>query len=147
MARSIKIEGLDKLLKDLRGLGKEGEKRIAETTKAVSKDMEREAKREAPVDLGALRQSIQAIEIDKLNWKVVANATGTAPYAAFQEFGTGGLVDVPPELADVAIQFKGFTGKKIDMRPQPYMYPALLFGRKQYVQDLENDLEELTKNI
>lgn len=141
------VKGLDKLVKDLKSLGKEGVQAIADVTEANARDIETTAKQLSPVDTGKLRQSIKSLEVDKLNWKITANATGTAPYAAYMEFGTGGLVEVPAELTEVAIQFKGAGVKKIDLRPQPYMYPALVKGRVQYLQDLENELETLTKKI
>ena len=142
----IEIKGFDKLIKDIKAIGVEGEKRIAETTEGNAREIEATAKQIAPFDLGALRQNIKALEQDKLNWAVYANAFGNAPYSAYQEFGTGGLVEVPDELKDIAIKFKGKGIKKIDMRPQPFLYPAFVKGRTQYVKDLESDLIELTKN-
>jgi len=142
----IEIKGFDKLIKDIKAIGVEGEKRIAETTEGNAREIEATAKQIAPYDFGALRQNIKALEQDKLNWAVYANAFGNAPYSAYQEFGTGGLVEVPDELKDIAIKFKGKGIKKIDMRPQPFLYPAFVKGRTQYVKDLESDLIELTKN-
>ena len=142
----IQIKGFDKLIKDIKAIGVEGEKRIAETTEGNAREIEATAKQIAPYDFGALRQNIKALEQDKLNWAVYANAFGNAPYSAYQEFGTGGLVEVPDELKDIAIKFKGKGIKKIDMRPQPFLYPAFVKGRTQYVKDLESDLIELTKN-
>ena len=142
----IEIKGFDKLIKDIKAIGVEGEKRIAETTEGNAREIEATAKQIAPYDFGALRQNIKALEQDKLNWAVYANAFGNAPYSAYQEFGTGGLVEVPDELKDIAIKFKGKGIKKIDMRPQPFLYPAFVKGRTQYIKDLESDLIELTKN-
>ena len=142
----IEIKGFDKLIKDIKAIGVEGEKRIAETSEGNAREIEATAKQIAPYDFGALRQNIKALEQDKLNWAVYANAFGNAPYSAYQEFGTGGLVEVPDELKDIAIKFKGKGIKKIDMRPQPFLYPAFVKGRTQYVKDLESDLIELTKN-
>ncbi|MCB0448417.1 MAG: HK97 gp10 family phage protein [Gelidibacter sp.] len=142
-----KVKGLDKLIKDLAKLGEEGIKTIAGVTEANARDIEVTAKQLAPIDSGKLRQSIKSFEVGKLKWKVLANATGLAPYAAYQEFGTGGLVEVPAELAEMAIKFKGKGIKKVDLRPQPFMYPALVKGRKQYVEDLKSELEVLTKKV
>ena len=148
MAKSGEIKGLDKLLKDLVKLGDEGVKAIADVTEANARDIEVTAKQLAPKgDTGKLQQSIKALEVDKLNWKVLANSTGLVPYAAYMEFGTGGLVEVPSELSEMAIKFKGKGIKKVDLRPQPYLYPALVKGRKQYVEDLQNELEVLTKKV
>ena len=147
----MKIIGLDKLIKDLRAFGVEGEKRIAETTEATARDIELHAKQIAPFNKlqhgGTLRQNIKAIEQDKLNWKVFANAFGNAPYSAYMEFGTGGLVEVPAELKEMAIQFKGQGIKKVDLRPQPFLWPAFVKGRVDYIDELTRDLNDLTKKI
>ena len=147
MSKSGHIKGLDKLIKDLKALGDEGEQVLAGVTEVTARDIEANAKIYAPKDTGKLAQSIKALEISKLTWKVLANATGLAPYAAYMEFGTGGLVDVPAELTDMAIKFKGKGVKRIDLRPQPFLYPALLKGRKNYKKDLEAELKAMTKKI
>lgn len=147
MSKNGQIKGMDKLLKDLANLGEDGVRVISDVTEANARDIEVTAKQKAPKDTGKLAQSIKALEVDKLKWKVLANATGLAPYAAYMEFGTGGLVEVPSELKEMAIKFKGKGVKRIDLRPQPYLYPALVKGRKQYVDDLEAELKAMTKKI
>ena len=151
MSKSGDIKGLDKLLKDLQALGPDGVSVIEETTELIARDIEVDAKQLAPVNKGqhggTLKQNIKALKVDKLTWKVYANANGTAPYSAYMEFGTGGLVDVPAELAEMAIKFKGKGIKKIDLRPQPFLYPAFVKGRKNYVKELETELKALTKKI
>jgi hypothetical protein len=74
----------------------------------------------------------------------MANATGLAPYSAYIEFGTGRAVQVPTELKEIAILFKGKGVKEINLQPQPYLYPAFVKGRKKYLQDLKDLLEHLT---
>lgn len=140
-----RVKGLKKLLRKLDAIA--DPKKIAQVVEGNAKELELKAKQFAPVDTGKLRQSIAALEIDPLTWKVYANATGLAPYAAYMEFGTGGLVEVPKELADQAIRFKGRGTKKINIRPQPFMYPALISQRRQYLQDLENLLESEIKKL
>ena len=34
---------------------------------------------------------------------------------------------------------------QVNISPQPYLYPAVIKGRKQYLKDLKGDLEHLTK--
>ena len=143
----IHIQGLDNLIKDLQAFGVEGEKMVSQLTESNAREIEATAKQIAPYDLGTLRQNIKAIAVDKLNWKVYANAFGTAPYSAYQEFGTGGLVDVPPELAEMAIRFKGKGVKKVNIPPRPFLYPAFVVGREDYYQDLKKGLNELTKKV
>jgi len=141
----MKIKGYDELIKKLRALGKEGQKRIAETTEVNAREIEANAKRLAPVDLGVLRNNIKAFAMSDERWKIKANALGNAPYSAYMEFGTGGEVEVPAELKEVAIQFKGKGVRKVNIRPRPFLYPAFVKGRNQYIKDLEADLKDLTK--
>jgi len=141
----MKIIGYDKLIKQLKAIGKQGVEEIELATADNATKIARDAIRLAPYDLGTLRRNILALEIDKLNWKVLANATGEAPYSAYMEFGTGGLVEVPEELKEVAIKFIGKGIKRVDIRPRPYLYPAFVQGRVNYIDDLEKALERLTK--
>ena len=143
----IKIKGLDTVIKQLKALGKEGLQRISETTEANAAELEFKAKRnsERAFNFGDLKSNILAVEVDKLKYKVTTNAFGNAPYSAYVEFGTGGLVKVPTEMKDVAIQFLGQGIKEVNLPARPYLYPALLEQRKQYLKDLKQDLKDLTK--
>jgi len=146
----IHIEGLDKLIKDIQTFGEDGEQMVAEITEGNAREIEATAKQIAPYDLGTLRQEIRSytsIESRGTFWKIEANANGRAPYSAYQEFGTGGLVDIPPELAEMAINFKGKGVKKINLPARPFLYPAFVIGREQYYQDLKDGLNDLTNKI
>ncbi len=134
-------KNLNKVLKSLRKFGEEAERLIEDTTIANASEIEADAKRLAPVDKGFLRNQIFTREVNKLNYEIVAGA----PYSAYMEFGTGGLVSVPDELRDIAIQYKGKGVRQINLAPQPFLYPAWIKGRKQYVDDLTDYLNDLTK--
>ena len=135
------IKGLTKVLKDLEKFGKEGKIEIDTITKVTSMDIVADAKAFAPKDFGKLAQSIIYTKVEDSSYKVVVNA----PYGAYVEFGTGKSVKVPTELKEIAIQFKGKGVKNINLQPQPYLYPAFVKGRKQYLKDLEKSLKDLTK--
>jgi hypothetical protein len=79
-----------------------------------------------------------------LNWNIEAGGV-LAPYAPFVEFGTGGLVEVPTELQEQAIKFKGQGIKKINLRARPFLYPALLRGRAEYLDKLKKVLSKYGK--
>lgn len=154
------IKGLDKLLKKLDGLERDLTERVAKTVLANGSEMAQKARQLAPYDNGDLQQSIIARrniipEKGIVSVDVVANSTGLAPYAAYQEFGTGGFVSVPPEMQEQAARFKSASsgaipfiqteegpGRRISMRPQPYMYPALVLQRSQLLTDLERLLDK-----
>lgn len=142
----MKIKGLNTVIAELRRYGKEAENDIAGVTQQAARNIEKYAKQEAPNNLGDLGQSINAVEQNPLNWKVIANNSGLAPYAPFVEFGTGGLVDVPQELQEQAIKFKGKGIKQINLRPRPYLYPAFLRGSAEYVEKLKKVLDKYGKS-
>lgn len=142
----MKIKGLNTVISDLRKYGKEAEKDIEGVTELVARKIEGYAKSSAPTDFGKLGQSIEAVKVDDLNWKVEAGGT-LAPYAPFVEFGTGGLVDVPQEMQEQAIKFKGKGIKQINLRPQPYLYPSFLRGGAEYVDKLKKILDKYGKSV
>ncbi len=141
------VKGLEETLKAISKFGEKVNKRVEGITMDTAKGIEENAKAKAPVDLGKLKQSIKAIQLSDKTWKIEANATNLAPYAAYIEFGTGGRVSVPAELKDVAIQFIGKGIKEVNMRPQPYLYPAFLQGKREYLEDLKALLEQLSKEV
>ncbi len=141
----MEIKGLNSVLANIRKYGKEAEKDIEGVTELVARNIEKNAKQLAPANFGKLGQSIQAVKDTPLNWIVEAGGI-IAPYAPFVEFGTGGLVDVPNELKDQAIKFKGKGIKQVNLRPRPYLYPALLQGRTEYLEKLKKVLDKYGKS-
>lgn len=140
----MEIKGLSEVISNLRKYGKEAEKDIAGVTEQVAKNIEGYAKSQAPVNFGKLGQSIMAKKVDDYNWVIEAGGT-IAPYAPFVEFGTGGLVEVPEELKDQAIKFKGKGIRQVNLRARPFLYPSLLRGRKQYLEKLKKTLDKYGK--
>ena len=167
------IKGMKELLAKLKKLGKEGEESIAVVTADAAQNITGKAKLYAPVNFGKLRQGIIPRAINKLTWEVVA----TEPYSAYLEFGTGISVSVPAEMQDIASQFKGgrisegtlyeaikewarnkgipkdvvyFIYLKIlkkGIDPHPFLYPAFVEGRVQYIEELKKELEFLTNGV
>lgn len=145
----MEIKGLNTVISNLRKHGKEAQKDIEGVTQQVARNIEKYAKENVNANssnLGDLAQSINAVEENALNWKIIANNSGLAPYCAYVEFGTGGLVEVPNELKDQALKFKGKGIKQINLRPRPYLYPALLRGRIEYLDKLKKVLEKYGKS-
>jgi HK97 gp10 family phage protein len=141
----MEIKGLNTVIANIRKYGKEAEKDIEGVTELVARNIEKNAKSSAPADFGKLGQSIQAVKETPLNWKVEAGGI-IAPYAPFVEFGTGGLVDVPNELKDQAIKFKGKGIKQINLRARPFLYPAYLRGKVEYLDKLKKVLDKYGKS-
>jgi hypothetical protein len=140
----MEIKGLNSVLSDLRRYGKEAEKDIEGVTELIARNIEKDAKSRVVANFGKLGQSIQAVKDTPLIWKVEAGGV-VAPYAAYVEFGTGGLVDVPNELKEMALRFKGKGIKQVNLRARPYLYPSLLRGRTEYPEKLKKVLSKYGK--
>ena len=172
MSREV-VKGLSKTLKELKQFGLEAEKGVAKIAMATANDIGLTAKQNAPVNLGKLQQSISspAIKISDLNYKVVV----ASDYGPYVEFGTGTKVSIPPEMQELASKvtkrlgsfeeglqsikdwcrqrgieesaaypiFVSILNKGIE--PQPFLYPAFVKGRKNYLTDLKRFLNSLTK--
>lgn len=145
MKLKAKLTGTNALLKKFERFGKEGEKEIESLTKIAADEIEAEAKRLAPKDKGAagLSGNIVAEKINKKSWTV----TAYEKYSAFMEFGTGGLVSIPKGWESMAAQFKGKGIKKVNLMPQPFLYPAFKKGSREYVKDLKGSLRVLTNKF
>lgn len=141
----MELKGFDKVVANLRKYGKEAEKDIEDATELAARNIELYAKSTVVANFGKLGQSIQAVKEDKTHWVIEAGGT-VAPYAAYVEFGTGGLVQVPNELKEQAWLFKGKGIKEVNLRPRPFLYPALLRGRKEYLKALKDLLKEYGKS-
>jgi HK97 gp10 family phage protein len=135
----MQVKGINTVIANIRKYGKEAEKDIEAVTELVARNIEKDAKSGVVANLGKLGQSIQAVKEKPTNWKIEAGGL-LAPYAPFVEFGTGGLVEVPNELKEMAIKFKGKGIKKVNLRARPFLYPALLRGRAQYYDKLKKVL-------
>jgi HK97 gp10 family phage protein len=140
----MQVKGINTVIADIRKYGKEAEKDIAGVTEQVARNIEKDAKSNVVANFGKLGQSIQAKKISELNWSIEAGGV-LAPYAPFVEFGTGGLVQVPDELKEIAIKFKGKGIRQVNLPARPYLYPALLRGRAQYLEKLKKILEKYGK--
>lgn len=130
------IRGINNAISQIRRLSQEAVQKMEDATELTAREIELKAKTLAPTDLGKLGQSIRAEKITAKKWKIGAGGL-IAPHAPFVEFGTGGMVSVPEEWKEIAIKFKGQGIKQVNLRAQPYMYPAYVEGRKKYLERLK----------
>jgi HK97 gp10 family phage protein len=100
------ITGLPELLNKFKDLSTQGERLASAIVNSTADQIVAQAKENAPADLGKIRQGIVKEQISAFQVSIAA----TAPESVFQEFGTGGKVDVPSEMADVASSFQGESG-------------------------------------
>ena len=118
MSLKFDIRGFDEIKKAI-------DKRVEAVTVGVDKEMDKavleiNAKQiqYTPVDTGRLRGANSYNLSQPLN-KTIENPVD---YAGYIEFGTGGLVNVPPGLEDQALPWKGAGIRKVNMRPQPFFF-------------------------
>ena len=135
------VSGASGLISALRQFGADAEQMLKDETEAAGRDIEVDAKQRAPVDLGKLRQSINYKSGDN-GFKAFVYVN--VPYAAYQEFGTGGMVNVPAEMKEIAEYYRGKGIKRVDLKPQPFLYPALVINRELYIKRLTSELTRLT---
>jgi len=108
---ALNLSGMDSLTKMLKTIQDDLTKGVAEEISASAMKIERDAKRNAPVNLGTLRQSIHSEStLNGLTGKVIVDAK----YGAYVEFGTGGKVSIPSGFEEFAMQFKGKSGGSLE---------------------------------
>lgn len=129
MAFKAEIKGLDALLKKVQTKSKEMQEDVQEEIEDFGRRVVLKAKSRVAKDTGGLGQA--TISIAQPNGVIIeANKN----YAAFVEFGTGALVNVPAGLEDYAIQFKGQGIKQVNLPARPFLFNSF-FEEKQSLLD------------
>lgn len=140
----MKINGLQETLKALDKFGELGSEAVKANIEVAGYNMQAEAMRRVPVDLGQLKNSIK---IELSDNGLTVSLIATAPHSPFQEWGTGGLVQVPAGMEELASAHRGFGLRQVNIRPQPFMFPAWDKERKEFVIRLNKELERLAKQV
>lgn len=119
----------DKIVKEVNGVIEDGAKVFVSL-----------AKRDAPVDMGVLRNSISYAPLGKTVYEVVSGAY----YSPYLEWGTITKVSVPGELQAYASQFRG-KGLRVTggIFPHPFFFKQMPIIKKQIEQDIKQVLETL----
>ena len=172
MAKSV-IKGIDRVLKRFKRFGEEGEKVIAATTEEVARNIMLDARVNAPKNNGKLAQSInyQPSE-NKLNYTIdvsspygayvefgtgrkVSVPTELKDVASKFRGGNNGTFEEGLQAIRDWCRNKGIDEKAAypifisilerGITPQPYLYPAFVKGRKNYLKFLKQDINSLIK--
>lgn len=108
---ALNLSGMDNLTRRLKNIQDDLTKGVALEISASTMKIERDAKRNAPVNIGTLKQSIHGEStLNGMTGKVIVDV----PYGAYVEFGTGGKVKIPAGYEDFASQFKGKSGGSLE---------------------------------
>ena len=157
------VKGISDVVKELRKFGKDIEKEIDAETEAIAFQIEKDAKKLAPKNFGKLAQSISKEKVSESNYKITVNedyggymefGTGTKVNVPTEfkdlanEFKTGKRGSFKEALESIKIwcRAKGIDEKaaypilaKIlgaGINPQPFLYPAWVKGKKDYLNNL-----------
>lgn len=168
------VKGLVKVLKDLEKFGKEADREVHAITGDIATKIQVDAVQRAPFNNAKLRQSIASVELGNADYKVVVNSpygsyvefgTGakvkvpaelSAVAAQFKGKKTGtfeqGLRAIKDWCKNKGIEESAaypifMSILKKGQEPQPYLYPAFVKGRTQYLKDLKHLLKTLTKKV
>lgn len=134
----INIAGVKELQARLNNVSKEVHKEVLGEIKDAAQKWVAFSKRDAPIDLGKLRQNITADISPSWGASVISNAN----YSPFIEWGTVTKVDVPGELAEYAIQFKGRGIKKNGgIIPSPFFFKQRGVIEKMLIKNINNVLD------
>lgn len=140
------VTGVNELIAKLKGFGADAEKALQGEVVAIANQIVTDAKQNASAIPGApqeIKQYISAdIGTDKLTGFVTQNSL---PMGAYIEFGTGVYVRVAPEWKDMAWQF--FVNGKGRLRAHPYMYPAFIKGRDDFMVNIEKNIKKLSNKF
>jgi HK97 gp10 family phage protein len=132
----ITIKGTKELQSLLKNIGTAP---IERTIKKVTVEVQGQAKALAPADTGTLRNSIKMnYDSNKKEGRVYTNND----YATYVEFGTGirGNGSYPDSNKNLTYN-QNWKGQVA----QPYMYPALQFGKSKAQEILKQEIEKEIK--
>jgi HK97 gp10 family phage protein len=105
-AITFDIVGINKVMDTLHKFNKQTQQGIKDEVAASALKIQSDAKRNAPVNLGTLRQSIYLESEVKNDAQYTFKIGSSASYAPYIEFGTGGKVSIPKGFESYAAQFK-----------------------------------------
>lgn len=168
------VKGINETIRELRKFGKDFEKQIDAVTEDTANAVAGNAKKLAPKNFGKLAQSIATQKVKTSLHKVTVNelygaymefGTGTKVKvpdefrdiaSSFKGKKTGTYKD-GLESIKIWCRSKGIDEKfayvifaKIlgaGVNPQPFLYPAFVKGKKEYLNDLKTLLSKLNKKI
>ena len=133
----VSVTGTDKLLAALQKAEKKLQDGVNREMDAAVMEINAKQIAATPVDKGILRAG-NRYDITKPLTKVIFNRVEYAPY---QEFGTGGLVNVPQGLEAEAEIFRGAGKRQVNMSPQPFFYRPYFEEIPKLLKAVENILK------
>lgn len=123
----VKISGVNLVLSGLDKYADDVQRLVSEEVRDWAERTEADAKRDTPIDTGALKNSIRTVlGADKLTWIVKVGGTNNVDYAPYIIFGTGAFVNEAflqqYGLVSYAAQFKGAGVKEVNLPMRDFLY-------------------------
>lgn len=127
MGVKVEVRGVDILLRGLDQYSENAQKIVQAEVRDWAERTEADAKRDVPVDTGALKNSIRSVlGANGLTWIVKVGGTNNVDYAPYIVFGTGSYVDEAflqqYGLVTYAAQFKGAGIKQVNLPMRDFLY-------------------------
>jgi hypothetical protein len=148
---SIKVDGLDKLVSDLKKFGNDGERIVKRELEDTATNISLKATNRAPgAEPFNIKQRILAEPSNGgLSWQV--GVQGTTEFDVWVEFGQGldpeQLWNSPAYSQEVKDLAKEFIGKirpgTGTLRNQAYLFPSFYEESPKLIQNLKRELENL----
>lgn len=141
-AFNFTLEGGTELLRKLKNLPTDIQKRIDAEIEDSARNIEGKAIRRAAANFGGssgLRSGIIANRDKPMTWTVYSSKD----YSAYIEFGTGGLVDVPAGLETYAMQFKGKGIKQVNLPARPFFFNSYFEERPKLIAEIKKILKDV----
>lgn len=140
------VTGVNELIRQLKSFGADAERALKGEIAGISFQIEEDAKQNASAIPNAPPEVVQMINRTVINDGLTAVINQNAlPIGAYIEFGTGVYVRVAPEWKDMAWQF--YVNGKGRLKAHPYMYPAFIKGRDDFMITLTRKIEVLANQF
>jgi len=166
------VQGVRQTITMIRSFGEQAKKKIDNETKAIAFQIEQDAKQRAPKNFGKLAQSISHSKVEDGKYKITVNemygaymefGTGAkvkvpAEFKKMAESFRGSRIGTFAqglESIKVWCRSKGIPEERAKwifikilgagVNPQPFLYPAYVKGKADYLKNLKNVLRNLRR--
>ena len=132
----ISLTGFNEFAARLKNLSQTAGQEVVNEIQASGENIATAARERVPKDTGQLAMSISNAPLD--------NGTETVAqkeYAAYVEFGTGAMVDVPTGLEEYAIQFRGAGIRKVNLPARPFMFNSYFEEKPKLLERIKEKLD------
>lgn len=133
----FKVTGLKELERELNKMASDIPKQVDDEIKKIAQEILDDAISRVHVSSGELKASAFITKIEG-GYTIGFSAF----YAAYEEFGTGGLVNVPNGYEDFAMQFKVPGGRLRNGNPHPFLFPPFLKRKESIAVELSVQIQK-----